>query len=235
MAQMIFTKRKERTILSAVNPLAKLIALIALSFMVTDNEIPFFLSALAIILLMMVAVRLPVISYLRKSKSLIFLLVLIFITEILVSRNMALALYESGKFFLLIILSALLLDSTSPGELASSVGGVLSHICGKYAWRFSSMVRLTLTLISRIFTISSEMLDARRSRLGSFFPHPVKSISEYVLSLILALFEDLRHFSQALSARLYDEDKERLRCPYRRRDYAIIILSITLIIWTRLR
>ncbi len=230
MAQMIFTKRSAETLLSGINPLSKLIALIALSFLLTSKSTAVFAATSLFILIIMISVRLPIFEYLMRSRGLLYLLLLIFITEALVSKSIKSTLCEMLKFFFLIALSSLLLDSTTPSEIASSIGGALSHIAGHSAWRFSSMVMLTLSFISRIFSTASTLLDARRARLGSFLYHPVKSISEYTVSLFLSLFEDFRAFSDALDARLFEDDAERLRPLYKASDYAIIALSLTLIL-----
>ncbi len=234
MALMIFSKRSRKTVLCSINPFAKLSALIAISFAITSpNPIHFAISAVFILFLCLL-VRLPVLTYLRKSKALLFLTFLIFITELIASHEIASSLYEGGKFLSLIILSSLLLDSTTPSEIAASLGGVSSHLAGKYAWRFSAMVMLSISFISRLFILSSNLMDARKARLGSFWRSPLKSASEYVTSLFYSVFDDISAYYDALSSRLFDENMPRLRASYRLSDYAIIALSVTVSVWTRL-
>ena len=52
-----------------------------------------------------------------------------------------------------------------------------------------------------------------------------------VSSLILYLFDDLRLYYLSLESRLYDDTAERIRKGYRASDYALIILSLIVIIW----
>ena len=231
MAQLIFSKRSRKTFLSNINPLAKLFLMITFSSLVIENNAYVFFAGAASITLTMIIIRLPIISYMKKSKGLAFLLILIFLTEIFVSKNVIKAFYEALKFFFLIATSAILLDTTSANEIASSLGGMLSHVIGRSAWTFSSYVMLSISFISRIFTRSSDMMDARKSRLYSFFSNPIRNITEYVSSLILYLFDDLRLYYLSLESRLYDDTVERIRKDYRASDYALIILSLIVIVW----
>ena len=89
-------------------------------------------------------------------------------------------------------------------------------------------VMLTLTMLAHIFTSSREMLDARRSRGGSFLRHPIANTREYTLSLLLRLFEDMGTMDLALRSRLYDENAARMALPFRKRD-AIMTLCLTIL------
>ena len=225
MAMMLFSERTEKdTILTRLNPLTKLLGLLVISILITsDNPILMAFSMLFVAILA-IYVKLPVINYLRGTPALIILIAFIFISDLLIQRSLEIAITEASSFFFLIMLSSLFMDSTSPDDTANSLGKLLSPIFGKGAWSFASAIMLTLTMLSHIFTASREMLDARRSRGGSFLKHPIGNLYEYVYSLFIHLFDDMKEMDLALRSRLYDEKAERIALPYRSIDALICII-----------
>ena len=97
---------------------------------------------------------------------------------------------------------------------------------------------MTIALFPIIFTTTQEMLDARRSRGGSFLRHPVKSISDYTLSMMRLLFQKVLIFQDALYSRSWSTGGERTKVVLERRDIIYILLSIAIftgyIVWKRL-
>ena len=225
MALMLFSERTEKdTILTRLNPLTKLLGLLVISILITsDNPILMALSMLFVAILA-ISVKLPVINYLRGTPALIILIAFIFISDLLIQRSLEIAITEASSFFFLIMLSSLFMDSTSPDDTANSLGKLLCPIFGKGAWSFASAIMLTLTMLSHIFTSSREMLDARRSRGGSFLKHPIGNLYEYVYSLFMHLFDDMKEMDLALRSRLYDEKAKRIALPYRSVDALICII-----------
>lgn len=229
MAMMLFSARTERrTVLTELNPLAKIYALIVLSLLANSGNPIFMLLSFSIIAISAFAVRLPLVQYLRGTPVLGVLILFIFATDLAITGNPGMATEDAAKFFFLIVLSSLFMDSTGPDDAAASIGRFFAPILGNKAWRFSSAVMLTLTMLAHIFTSSREMLDARLSRGGSFLRHPIANTREYTLSLLLRLFEDMRTMDLALRSRLYDEDAARMALPFRKRD-AIMTLCLTIL------
>ena len=225
MALMLFSERTEKdTILTRLNPLTKLLGLLVLSVLITSDNPILMASSMLFVTILAISVRLPVINYLRGTPALIILIAFIFISDLLIQRSLKTAITEASSFFFLITLSSLFMDSTAPDDTANSLGRLLSPIFGKSAWSFASAIMLTLTMLSHIFTASREMLDARRSRGGSFLKHPIRNLYEYVYSLFIHLFDDMKEMELALRSRLYDEKAERISLPYRTRDAVISIM-----------
>ena len=226
MALMLFSERTEKdTVLTRLNPLTKLLGLLVLSILITSDNPILMASSMLFVAILAIAVRLPVINYLRGTPALMILIAFIFISDILIQRSLKIAITESSSFFFLIMLSSLFMDSTSPDDTANSLGRLLSPIFGKAAWSFASAIMLTLTMLSHIFTASREMLDARRSRGGSFLRHPIRNLYEYVYSLFIHLFDDMKEMDLALRSRLYDEKAPRVALPFRIRDTILVLLS----------
>ena len=231
MALMMFSERTEHeSFLTRLNPLTKLLGLLVLSILITSDHLLPMAGAMLIVTLIAMIVHLPVINYLRGTPALIILIAFIFISDLLIQHSFIVAITESTSFFFLIMLSCLFMDSTSPDDTANSLGRILSPIFGKGAWSFASAIMLTLTMLSHIFSSSREMLDARRSRGGSFLRHPIHNLYEYTLSLFLHLFDDMKEMDLALRSRLYDERAERISLPFRKRDTVLsLILASTYI------
>lgn len=231
---MIFSPRCSNNPISRLNPFIKLICLIlfcAASASSSGIQLALMLSLLIVLAL---SIHMPLFQYLIKTPSLLVLTAFIFLTELAVSRNMQNSLYEAAKFFFLIILGMIMMDTTHPDDLAASIGFILSKAIGKKAWAFSSDVMLTLSMIPRIFSTSRIMLQARRARGGSFFSHPIKNLSAYTLSLFLMLLDDMKNFDLALRCRLYDPLAPRKGPAYRISDISAIIIALGCFLWTKL-
>ncbi len=234
MALMIFSPRSDKNILSRLNPLVKLICLILFCAASTASSSLQLAAMLAFILILALIIHMPFFQYLIKTPSLLILTAFIFLTELAVSKNMQNALFEASKFFFLIMLGMVMMDTTSPDDLAASIGTILSKAFGEKAWSFSSDVMLTLSMIPRIFSTSRAMFQARRARGGSFLSHPIKNLSSYTLSLFLMLLDDLKNFDLALKCRLYDPLAPRRGPGYRISDIFAIIITLGCFLWTKL-
>ena len=234
MALMIFSPRGGSNLLSRMNPLIKLICLILFCAASASSSSLQLAAMLAFILILALIVHMPLFQYLIKTPSLLILTAFIFLTELAVAKNMQNAIYEASKFFFLIMLGMIMMDTTHPDDLAASIGSILSKAFGKKAWSFSSDVMLTLSMIPRIFSTSRAMLLARRARGGSFFSHPIKNLSSYTLSLFLMLLDDLKNFDLALECRLYDPLAPRRGPGYRISDISAIIIALGCFLWTKL-
>ncbi len=234
MALTVFSTRNGSNLLTRLNPFAKLVCLILLSASSMHADPIQLASVLAFILVLSAIIRMPLIGYLKQTPSLPLLTAFIFLTELAVTKSMKGSFFEAAKFFYLIMLGMLMMDTTAPDGLAASTGILLSRIFGRKAWSFASDVMLTLSMIPRIFSTSRTMLQARRARSGSFLAHPVENLSSYTLSLFSMLMDDLRDYDLALRCRLYDPSAPRAAEGYRMADLYAIIISLVAFLWTRL-
>lgn len=149
----------------------------------------------------------------KKSPFLVMLLLATAISHMLTSRSWSSGFAEGMRFTLLIAFSFLFIETADSTELASSLGNILSAFIGKRAWRLSSMIMVTLSIIPMILRVATEMYNARLSRNQSFVRHPIKSLAEYSTSLFEHLLKRSEEFYEALIARGFKPDMRRSAPP----------------------
>ena len=225
MAQVAFSYLPDSGWIKRMNPAVKFIMLIMLSIAVTGadgfhTELFFALIAAAA-----ATSRINIIRELMKARMLLLLTLIIAITEYWSCRDIQRSAEEAIRYLTLISLALLLSVTTDTSDMASSISAMLSPIAGRYAARFGADVMLTLAIIPMIASSASEMIDARRSRGGSFLSHPIKNLAEYVISLMLILFKKIDSFSDALEARAFDRDRKRSAPELRCSDIIILICT----------
>ena len=120
----------------------------------------------------------------------------------------------------------LLTDTTMPDDLARSIGGALSKLIGRYAYIFSTLVEITLSMIPIIIDSTAGIFDARRARGASFFSHPLKTVSELSISILSSLLDKAEIYIDALYSRGYDASQIRDRAGYRAVDFIIMAVSV---------
>ncbi len=234
MASMIFLPDGKDTALSRRNPLSKLIALIAISGAALsgpDESVPVILGALIIISYVF---SVPIVKRLWEAKAMLLIAVFIGLAEYFQDGDILSSLAESAAFITVLGSATLFTATTDPVELSSSIGSALTHIAGKKAWGFASDIMLTISILPSIFQVSSEMMEARKSRGGRFAAHPIKNLSEYTISLISLLIERMINLSDALESREYDRNAERAAAPYALPDILLALITAILaftLIW----
>ena len=222
MALMIFYPECHGTRLERVNPLVKLLYLLALSVVFSrSGSYVLFAEALALTALAY-AQRINLLGKLLRTFAIVFLAALIAVTEYLSTRTALQTATATVRFLSLFAAAVVFTASTDTVELSASLGNALSHIAGKSAYALSSSVMLVFALLPDIFLSSSEMLTARKARGGSFRSHPFRSLTEYTVSFLTRLFERAEEFEEALEARSYDRTARRLAMPYRKSDWALL-------------
>ncbi len=228
MARVAFSYSTSSGYLNKLNPLFKLILLISFTI-VTSRALD---AELLVLTLFLIAItlssRINIFKELLKAKLLLLLSVLIVMTEYANTHSVLLALFEGLRYLDLIALALTLSITTDVNELSIALSNALHPFVGKYAYRFSASVMLTLQLIPMIAASASEMLDARRSRGGRFIAHPIKNTSEYVISLMMIILRRLENFGDALDARSFDRDKKRGCSRVSISDILILIIGIAI-------
>ncbi len=230
MAQIAFSYLPESGWLRRMNPAVKFIILIMLSITVTGAEGYEIEAGFALVAILAATSRINILRELYKAKALLLLSLLIAITEYWSCSSIKGSIDEAVKYLTLISLALLLSATTDTSDMAASISGMLSPFAGRYASRFGSDVMLTLAIIPMIASSASEMINARRSRCGRFISHPIKNISEYVISLMLLLFKKIDSFSDALEARAFDRDKRRSAPEVHSSDIILLICTAVIMI-----
>lgn len=215
----------------ALNPFSTLVSLILLSIissMMSDLEALVFLF---FVLFLPLFFRINLFTLLWKMKVMVITAILIFVFAITGDKSLLSALSSTAKFLSVIALSALYVEKADLLDLSTTMGSLLSPIMGKAGRKAASSLMMTIALFPIIFFTGSEMMNARKSRGGSFFRHPVSGISSYTISLMRLLFQKVLIFQDALYSRSWSTGGERTPVKLTRRDTVFILVSFLLFVW----
>ena len=227
MAQvMIFHYRVSDNLLTRLNPNTKLVALLSYSIVISScGPLETILLSLVPISIAL-GIRLPFREYIKESLFFILLSVLMAITSFLSQGDILHAFSYALSFLSMVLSSMLLTDTTMSDDLARSIGGALSKLIGRYAYIFSTLVEITLSMIPIIIDSTAGIFDARRARGASFFSHPLKTVSELSISILSSLLDKAEIYIDALYSRGYDASQIRDRAGYRAVDFIIMAVSV---------
>ncbi len=230
MARIAFQYKPNNSLLNRLNPTIKLLLLIMLTVLISSaGDIE--LLALTLFIITATAIsKLNIIREVMKARMLLFLAFIIVATEYMSTKDITEAMLEGLRYIDLIAIALTLSITTDINDMAASLSGFIHPFTDKYAYRFASSVMLTLALIPMIAESASEMMDARRARCGSFFSHPIRNTSEYVVSLMLIILRRLDAFGDALEARLFDRDRKRGTVEVKASDMISLIIGIAICI-----
>lgn len=227
MAQvMIFHYRVSDNLLTRLNPNTKLVALLSYSIVISSCGLLETILLSLVPISIALGIRLPFREYIKESLFFILLSVLMAITSFLSQGDILHALSYALSFLSMVLSSMLLTDTTMPDDLARSIGGALSKVIGRYAYIFSTLVEITLSMIPIIIDSTAGIFDARRARGASFFSHPLKTVSELSISILSSLLDKAEIYIDALYSRGYDASQIRDRAGYRAVDFIIMAVSV---------
>ncbi len=223
---VIFHYRADDNILTRMNPNAKLLSLLVFSAAVSSvcDALVFILAFL--VLLLAFLIKLPFGAYIRESFLFIILAVCMSVTAYLSTEQVSAAAASGIGFLAMVLASMLLTDTTMPDDMARSLGAALSHVIGRRAYVIATVVEVTVSMIPLIVDSTVTMYEARRSRSSSFVSHPMRSISEFAVSVISDLLDKAEEYTDALYARGYDAAKRRDVPSYRTSDVIVIISDV---------
>ncbi len=234
---LIFTLTDNDTFLRKTNAGLKLLTLLLLSILLTGSSYLTFSFILFLIVLIGCTHKLNLTKQLLKNKFLLFIALFIFISDYLNTKDYIISSFSCAKFLTLITLSIIFTSVTSPDETSRSLGNAISPILGRFGYHIASAIELTLALLPLIFSTSTELLDARKSRGESFFHHPIKAISSFSTALITSLLTKIEDYADALEARGYNLFIKRVSPPFNKRDLLlsfVILLTTGLIIYDKI-
>ena len=197
--------------MAKVNPFALLVALILSSLSISIlSDIPS-LVVLAIVVFLPFFFGINIPKILWSMKVMALTAILIFVFALMADKGLMRSFGDTARFLAVIALSALYVTTADLLEMADTLGSVLYPVFGK---------------------------NGRKCRQGSFFRHPVSSLSEYVISMMRLLFNKVVTFQDAMYSRLWRPDGERTRVAFRKTDYAVMVMSLLIAIgvflWTKL-
>ena len=227
---VIFHYRNDDNILSRMNPNVKLLSVLVFSAIVSSagSLLVIILSFLA--LMLAVAIRLPFARYLKESIFFLILAGCMVISAAVDTHNAVFATSKGIGFLAMVLASMLLTDSTMPDDLSRSLGSAFSHVLGRRAYILAAAVEITISMIPIIVDSAIGMFEARRARGASFARHPVRTISEYSVSMVSDLLNKAEVYTDALYSRGYDASARRSIPGYSALDAVVIIIDIAAII-----
>ncbi len=227
---VIFHYRNDDNILSRMNPNAKLLSVLVFSVIVSSSGSAVVLGLSLLPVVIAIAIRLPFSSYLKESVFFLILAVCMSISAAVDTHNALLAASKGVGFLAMVLASMLLTDSTMPDDLSRSLGSAFSHVIGKHAYVLAAAVEITISMIPLIVDSAIGMFEARRARGSSFVRHPIRTISEYSVSIVSDLLNKAEVYTDALYARGYDASVRRSVPGYSVLDAVVIAIDIVAII-----
>lgn len=236
MAQgVIFHTRSRGSFLNKCHPGVKMAAMCASCVLLASLGPAEALALSGLVLLAAVSQRLPARALLSQGAVFVILAVFIAATEWWSTGSPFLAAAASSRFLASVLSSVILLDSTSPDDMARAVSQVFGPVFGKWARLAGSVIELTISMVPLIFDTVSTMREARKARLSSFMRHPLRNTAELASALLQALLDKAGAWADALAARSYDPCAKR-SCPLPGwRDLALVAvcgLSVWGVLWT---
>ncbi|AIQ62196.1 cobalt transporter [Paenibacillus stellifer] len=192
------------------------------------------MAVLAIMSLMIaVSTRIPLKYYLRAAKSLRYLMLFIFIVQLLSVKGGrvwlslgSFQLYEDGfrlgafaviRTFLLVSFTAMLTFTTTPARLNQGLEGILSPLkrAGLSPGRFTLMISLALRFIPTILDEAQIVLKAQASRGADISELPLKEKGRMLVTLlvpvIVGAFRRAQDLVYSMEARGFRMEAPRTR------------------------
>ncbi len=231
MAQaVIFHARSESGFLFSLHPAIKFIFLLSLSICGSFLPLSVLISIFFLLVFLCIVIKLPF-SLMKRSLAFFSILsLLIFVTEYLDKKDIALALLPFFRFTNILLGSLILTDTTMPSDMARGIGSFLSPLLGKLAWKFASAVELTMAMLPLITDTVLGVYEARISRAEAIRKHPIRFLVGFSVCSISTLLDRVSDYADALSSREYDNTRERRLYRGVHKEEVITLLLLTLLI-----
>ncbi len=227
---LIFHYRVQNTLLCRANPVTKVAAVIAVCLVILTLSLPGLLAVSSALVLTTFIQKLPLRRYVRELNYFAFLLVLIIITEYVATHSYQAATSAFLRFVCIILCGLLIADSTSPDDLARSLGSILERIPFVRGWEAASAIELTLSILPMIFDAAQQAVTARKARLQRR-SNPLSSLVSLISSIFSLLLDKAEDLSLALEARHFNPGRARPKMPYTRADLLLSSLVLMLLLF----
>lgn len=229
---LIFHYRPQESLLGKANPLIKLLLLIAFCIVVSTAPLATTGAMLGLLVLTMLLIRLPLLSYGRDLRFFLIMGSLILLANGLSTRDWTLAWNLTLRFLAVILAAIIFSDTTDFWDLSCAIAPLIDWIPFVHGWRIASAIQLTIMLVPMVFDATNAVRDAQRSRCG-FKGNPVKALITYAWSVMDTLLEMLDDVSDSLDARLFDPDVKRERPPIKLVDVVLCLGGVALLAMIR--
>lgn len=236
MAQVIFLTRDKDAFADRCHALGKLILLVTYCVLLQGTR-PGLVPVMALPPLgFALWRRIPVRSYLSQGALFIIIAILMAVAVYEETGSLTVSLCEALRFIALVLASLLLLDCTHADDLASALSQLLHPIFRRYAFLAGSIVQLTLSMLPLVMETAQGVREARLARGERLLRHPIRSTSALASSMLMTLLDRIEHWTDALSARLYDPYGRKPWQHFSWRDIVIALIICAMLVampWTR--
>ncbi|NLL51710.1 MAG: energy-coupling factor transporter transmembrane protein EcfT [Peptococcaceae bacterium] len=244
MAQIVlFHYFPRNSILHDMDGRVKLICMILFSVVISlVQSIPSFIILTAgLILITLLAARLPFITLLKDMKyfSILILIILLVNSFVIPGRpipgfplpgvtieGVMTGLMASWRLVLIIMVCAIMTGTTSLITLKNVVEWYLRPIPLVPETRIATMINLTFVFIPVIFDTVSEMLSAQKARCVEGRRNPLKRIMFIAFPLLVQTFRRTEELILAMEARCYSDDRTRAVFATTAKDWLILAFSV---------
>lgn len=226
MAELnLFHYTQRDTFLHRSNPIAKVASLLLFSIALAQAS----LVAVSALFLLNVTIAwtiaLPFRRYRREIRFFMVMGSIIFLARLLQAVSWIDPAVALIRFATIVLMGMIFADTSSPDDIARSIGSVLSRIPGVRGYRVGATIELTVATIPLLFDVASEVSLARRARGERPARHMLRSIVSYTSAVFELLLDRAQQVESALRARQFDPDRERERFGYSWRDLLLVVFS----------
>jgi len=187
--------------------------------------------------------RLSLVAVLRELRYFLILLVVVFAARALAAPGDAVFIFEPititrqglvdgvmvcWRLLLMVFLGLVLTATTRPADIRAAVEWILKPIPIVSAKRIGTMMGLIMRFIPVIFNQARETAEAQRARGVENRKNPAYRLTKLGIPLIRRTFENADRLIVAMESRCYSENRTGPDLMSTRRDWAALLVIITL-------
>lgn len=196
MSSSLFKYRDRGSFLNRLNPLLKLICVFILCIVVSRAAYKVVFTTFLCLVLLYLINKIPLSTFFKGSRVFLIIALFICVTEYLNTKSLLQSATASCRYIDVILISIIFTDCTSAFDL--------SRVFGKN--RFSVALTLSLSMLPITVEAFSKTMESGKARGASFFRSPVSYTQLLVKNVVLNLLSKADSYSQALTARLFQEE-----------------------------
>ncbi|WP_422478116.1 energy-coupling factor transporter transmembrane component T family protein [Pleomorphochaeta sp. DL1XJH-081] len=221
----LFHYHDRNTFLHRANPISKIIAMLMISTALIRTTLLQTSVLSLFFIIIATAIRLPIGRYRRELRFFILMATIIALARWSSAEQWDQIALSVIRFATIVSMGMLFADTSSPDDIARSVGSLLERIPGVKGYRIGATLELTVSTIPLLFDASLQVSQARRARGEAYWRNPIPKIVSLGSTVFALLLERAEYLEAALTARLYNPDADRGSFGYRTVD--VVILGVT--------
>lgn len=192
----LFKYRDRGSLLNRLNPLVKLICVFVLCLVISKApSLVVFITGLFLVLLYAFN-RIPLSTLFKGGRVFLMIAMFIAVSEYVNTESIHQSATATCRYLNIILLSIIFTDCTSAFDL--------SRVFGKT--RFGIALTLSLSMLPITVEAISKTMESGKARGASFFRSPVSYTQLLVKNVVLNLLAKADSYSQALTARCFQEE-----------------------------